>query len=102
MANNPIRTIHIVPRDPYPAPRRRRNPPRARLDSDLQPDPELAEGSASGAKIAMFALAVAMVLGAVFYGLNNSTINHAGTSPTSSTAQTRRHRRPQPLRACVT
>jgi hypothetical protein len=52
----------------------------ARLDNELQPDPELAEGPASGAKIAMFAIAIAVVLGAVFYGLNNSTINQAGTS----------------------
>src|SRR6202165_4077641 len=59
----------------------------ARLDNELQPDPELAEGPASGGKVAMFALAIAVVLGAVFYGLNNSSINQAGTSPTTSTAQ---------------
>lgn len=59
----------------------------ARLDNELQVDPELAEGPASGAKVAMFALAIAVVLGAVFYGLNNSTVNQAGTTPTSSTAQ---------------
>ena len=43
----------------------------ARLDNELQPDPELAEGPASGAKVAMFAVAIAVVLGAIFYGLNN-------------------------------
>ena len=59
----------------------------ARLDSELPADPELAEGPASSGKIAMFAIAIAVVLGAVFYGLNNSTINQAGTSPTTSTAQ---------------
>ena len=37
-----------------------------RLDSELQFDPELSEGPASTAKIAMFALAIALVLGAVF------------------------------------
>ena len=58
------------------------------LDNELQPDPELSEGSASGAKIAMFAVAIAIVLGAVFYGLNNSSVNQAGTTPTSQTAQT--------------
>jgi hypothetical protein len=58
-----------------------------RLDSELQADPELAEGPASSGKVAMFALAIAVVLGAVFYGLNNSTINQAGTSSTTSTAQ---------------
>ena len=58
----------------------------ARLDSELQPDPELAEGPASSGKVAMFAIAVAVVLGAVFYGLNNSSINQAGTSPPAQTA----------------
>jgi hypothetical protein len=55
----------------------------ARLDNELQPDPELAEGPASSAKVAMFTIAIAVVLGAVFYGLNNSTINQAGTSSTA-------------------
>jgi cell division septation protein DedD len=55
----------------------------ARLDNELQPDPELAEGPASGGKVAMFAVAIALVLGAIFYGLNNTTINQAGTSPTA-------------------
>ncbi len=55
----------------------------ARLDNELQPDPELAEGPASSAKVAMFAIAIAVVLGVVFYGLNNSTINQAGTSSTA-------------------
>jgi len=55
----------------------------ARLDNELQPDPELAEGPASGAKVTMFAIAIAVVLGAVFYGLNNTSINQAGTSSTA-------------------
>jgi hypothetical protein len=59
----------------------------ARLDNELQADPELAEGPASGGRVAMFALAIALVLGAVFYGLNNSSVNQAGTSPPTSTAQ---------------
>ena len=59
----------------------------ARLDNELQPDPELAEGPASGGKVAMFAIAIAVVLGAVFYGLNNTTVNQAGTTPPTSTAQ---------------
>jgi hypothetical protein len=58
-----------------------------RIDNELQVDPELAEGPASSGRIAMVAVAVAVVLGVVFYGLNNSSINQAGTSPTSSTAQ---------------
>ena len=37
----------------------------------------------------MFAVAIALVLGAVFYGLNNTSINQAGTSSTAqNTAQT--------------
>jgi cell division septation protein DedD len=60
-----------------------------RLDNELQPDPELADGPASGAKVAMFAVAIAVVLGAIFYGLNNTTINQAGTSSTAqNTSQT--------------
>ena len=36
----------------------------------------------------MFAIAIAVVLGAVFYGLNNTSINQAGTAPPAQTAQT--------------
>jgi hypothetical protein len=61
----------------------------AQMDSDLQADPELAEGPANSGRIAMFAVAIALVLGAVFYGLNNSSINQAGTSSTAqNTPQT--------------
>jgi hypothetical protein len=59
----------------------------ARYDSELQPDPELAEGPANNGKVALFAVAIALVLGAVFYGLNNSTVNQAGTKPPAQTAQ---------------
>ncbi|MGT2440186.1 hypothetical protein ACU4GH_35450 [Bradyrhizobium betae] len=60
----------------------------ARRDAELQADPELAEGPASSGRIAVFAVAVALVLGAVFYGLNNSsTSNQAGNAPTTQTAQ---------------
>jgi hypothetical protein len=86
--NDPYRP----PSDPYrPIPDRPpfagddlRDP--AYLDNKLQPDPELAEGRAGGGRIAMFAVAVAIVLGAVFYGLNNSSINQAGTSPVAQKA----------------
>ena len=60
----------------------------ARIENEVQADPELAAGPASGGKVAMFAIAIAVVLGAVFYGLNNSTVNQAGTAPPTSTAQT--------------
>ncbi|MBR1153172.1 hypothetical protein [Bradyrhizobium sp. JYMT SZCCT0428] len=58
------------------------------LDNEIQADPQLADGPASGAKIAMFAIAIAVVMGALFYGLNNTSVNEAGTTPSSQTAQT--------------
>jgi len=58
------------------------------LDNEIQPDPELGEGPASGAKIAMFAVAIALVMGVLFYGLNNSSVKEVGTTPSSQTAQT--------------
>jgi hypothetical protein len=79
------------PNDPHRAGRsdeEMRRPARLNnLDNELQADPELAEGPASGAKIAMYAIAIAVVLGVVFYGLNNNTVNQAGTTPPSETAQ---------------
>jgi type IV secretory pathway VirB10-like protein len=61
----------------------------ARVDNELQPDLELAEGPASGGRIAVFAVAVAVILGVVFYGLNNSSTetSTASQTPTQSTAQ---------------
>ncbi len=55
-----------------------------RLDNEMQVDPELAEGPASNGRIAMYALAAALVLGAVFYGLNNTSMNPAGTGQTAT------------------
>src|SRR5689334_23057648 len=81
-----------IPNDPY-------DPPRSglsedgygrpqRFDDGLQVDPELQEGPASSSKIALFAVAIALVLGAVFYGLNNTSVKEAQTAPPSQTAQT--------------
>ena len=36
----------------------------------------------------LFRSAIAIVMGALFYGLNNTSVNQAGTAPTSQTAQT--------------
>jgi hypothetical protein len=92
----PIMANERIPNDPYAgnpadAPYRvnREDEYRraARLDNELQPDPELAEGPASGGRIAMFAIAVALVLGAVFYGLNNSSTTQPGTSTAQNTTQ---------------
>ncbi|MBR1228848.1 MULTISPECIES: hypothetical protein [unclassified Bradyrhizobium] len=58
------------------------------LDNEIQADPQLAEAPANGTKIAMFAIAIAVVMGALFYGLNNTSVNEAGTTPSSQTAQT--------------
>jgi hypothetical protein len=60
----------------------------ARLDNELLPDPELAEGPASsGGRVALFAIAIAVVLGAVFYGLNSSSVHQAGTPSTAQNTQ---------------
>ena len=85
--NDPYRASNPAD-DPYRTNRRSddvRDP--ARLDSELQMDPELAEGPASSSRIALFAVGIAVVLGAVFYGLNNSSINQASTAPPATTAQ---------------
>ncbi len=77
------------PDDPYRTNPRDEEIRRAeRLDNDLQPDPELAETSVSGGRIALYALAIVVVLGAVFYGFNHSSTQQAGTTPASQTAQT--------------
>jgi hypothetical protein len=61
----------------------------ALLDNELQPDPELAEGPASAGRITLFAVAIAVVLGAVFYGLNNTSVNTnvANDATKTTTAQ---------------
>jgi uncharacterized protein HemX len=55
----------------------------AHRENELPPDPELAEGSAGGASVAMFAVAIAIILGAIFYGLNNTSTKQGGTSSTA-------------------
>ena len=83
MANERIPTD---PHQPGMNPEYRDRP--QRLEEDLQIDPELSEGRASGGKVALFALCIALVLGAVFYGLNNTSVREAQTSPPAQTAQT--------------
>ncbi len=57
------------------------------LDNELQPDPELSEGPASPTRIAMYAVAAAVILGALFYGLNSGeqTTTTPGATPTAQT-----------------
>jgi hypothetical protein len=76
------------PNDPYPSNLSDDDLDRtARYDTELQPDLELEEGPAGRGKVALFAVAVALVLGALFYGLNNSTTHQAGSPPPVQTAQ---------------
>ncbi|MCO5131180.1 MAG: hypothetical protein M9932_11505 [Xanthobacteraceae bacterium] len=74
------------PQDPFRPTRRDETPPDAPLlDNELQPDPELSEGPASPTRIALYAVVAAVILGAVFYGLNSS--EPTGTPATTSTSQ---------------
>ncbi|KIZ34906.1 MULTISPECIES: hypothetical protein [Rhodopseudomonas] len=73
-----------VPNQPGPDPidqsstSRFREPP--------QVDPELVEGPASRGRIAAFALAIVLVLGAVFYGLTAATTTPDAASTASQNA----------------
>ena len=58
-----------------------------REDNELQPDPELAEGPAGRSRTTLLAVAIALVLGAVFYALNNSTMETGPNAPPAQTAQ---------------
>ena len=77
-------TYRANPNDPH---RAGRSEEEMRRDNELQADPQLTEGPATGTKVAMYAIAIAVVLGVVFYGLNNNTVEQAGTRPPSETAQ---------------
>lgn len=57
------------------------------LDNELQPDPELSEGPASPTRIAIYAVVAAVIVGALFYGLNSSepTNTTPGATPTAQT-----------------
>ena len=73
------------PNDPHRAGRSEEE--MRRRDNELQADPQLAEGPASGTKVAMYAIAIVVVLGVVFYGLNNNTVDQAGTTPAAQQTQ---------------
>jgi hypothetical protein len=78
------------PNDPSMAGMRDVPPNPQRLDSDLQVDPELVEGPSSTGRVAAFAIGIAILLAAVFYGLNNSSTgnNQASNPPPTQSAQT--------------
>lgn len=76
-----------VSKDP-PRPERKNEIDRAiRSDSKLQPDPILQEGRASSSRATWLAIAVAVVLGLVFYGLNSSNFRRSSTAPPIQTTQ---------------
>jgi len=78
------------PNDPYdPSMSEQDLDRQARLEREAQFDPELAEGRAGTGRMALLALAIALVLGVVFYSLNNSSVHQASTSPPAQTAQTK-------------
>lgn len=81
--------IPTDPNEPYRAAGEYDADREVRLERDAQVDPELTEGRASSGKIAMYAVAAALVVGALFYGLNNSSVHQASTNPPAQTAQTR-------------
>jgi hypothetical protein len=82
-------TNERIPNDPYrPGLNEDYRDRPQRFDEDLQVDPELGEGPASRGKVALFAICIALVLGAVFYGLNNTSVKEASTQPPAQTAQT--------------
>ncbi len=59
---------------------------RERVEGEFQADPELAEGPASRTRVALYAIAILAVLGALFYGLNaaNNSSQTASNTPTSA------------------
>lgn len=58
-----------------------------RLDSELQADPELQEGPASGGRMLAYGAAALVILGVVFYGLNSGS-NDATKTASQSTPTT--------------
>jgi hypothetical protein len=58
----------------------------SRFNDPLRFDPETAGASSDGAKIGLVAIALALLMGAVFYGVSRSNVNEAANTP-SQTAQ---------------
>ena len=86
-----------IPNDPYRSGLSDDNFGRPqRFENELQVDPELQEGPASSSKFAIFAIAIAVILGALFYGLNNTSVHEAQTPPPAQTAQTQPKANPAP------
>ncbi|CAN5169599.1 hypothetical protein BH11PSE4_BH11PSE4_27350 [soil metagenome] len=79
----------VNPNDPFRSPLDEADLDRPRrFDEEIQPDPELAEGRAGGGRIAIFAVAAVIVLGAVFYGLNSGPADPTRTATQSAPVST--------------
>ena len=60
----------------------------ARLEREAQFNREYAEEPAGTRRHVLLALIIALLLGAAFYGLNNSSVHQASTNPPAQTAKT--------------
>lgn len=61
----------------------------ARFDTELQADPQLQEGRASGGRMLAYGAAAVVILGVVFYGLNSGSMNpNEATKSASQTTPT--------------
>jgi hypothetical protein len=58
----------------------------AQIEDDLQAEPQLSEGQLTGGRIAAFAVAIALALGAVYYGMNVSSNNPNAPATAAKTA----------------
>ena len=62
----------------------------SRYDRDLPPVDRDFDGGPSGGKVALFAVGIALILGAVFYGLNNTSTHQATNPPPAARASAAR------------
>jgi hypothetical protein len=83
---------------PSPSPSIEEMRRRDRMEGEFQADPELAEGPASRTRVALYAVAILAVLGALFYGLNaaNNSSQTASNAPTSAAPSNMAQSTPQP------
>ena len=83
---------------PTPSPSIEEMRRRERMEGEFQADPELTEGPASRTRVALYAVAILAVLGALFYGLNaaNNSSQTASNAPTSAVPSNMAQSSPQP------
>ena len=74
-----------IPEDPFRSGLSDGDFPRAsRIDGDTSPVERDYDSAPSGGKVALFAVAIALILSAVFYGLNNTSTHQAQNPPAQS------------------